>query len=58
MTEKFVHRQNIQHFRRLLAETKDDHTRKIIRGLLDEECAKDEPPPDEGFGGDSSQSRR
>ena len=42
MTEKFVHRKNIEHFRKLLAESSDPTSRAMIQKLLDEETAKDE----------------
>ena len=39
--ERFVHRQNIERFRRLLAETVDEAERRRILKLLAEEEAKD-----------------
>ncbi|MGZ3273272.1 MAG: hypothetical protein ACXU82_13010 [Caulobacteraceae bacterium] len=45
MTDRFVHRQNIERFRHLLAETQDESVRDRIQQLLDEELAKDDPPP-------------
>lgn len=44
MTEKYVHRKNIEHFRKLLAETLDPASRAMIEKLLAEETAKDEIP--------------
>jgi hypothetical protein len=47
--EKFIHRQNLEHYRKLLAETTDEVKRQTIRKLLAEEEAKDwlspERPP-------------
>ena len=42
--EQFVHRQNLQHYRRLLEETKDQEKRKTLLKLLAEEEAKDITP--------------
>lgn len=39
--EQFVHRKNLDHLRRLLAETKDDAQRKQIEKLIAEEEAKE-----------------
>ena len=39
--ERFVHRQNIEHFRKLLAETTDEVQRRLLLKLLAEEEAKD-----------------
>lgn len=44
MTDQFVHRQNLEHFRKLLAETTDIEKRKQILMLLSEEEAKKAPP--------------
>ncbi|HVZ52075.1 MAG TPA: hypothetical protein VG986_08925 [Pseudolabrys sp.] len=43
--ENFVRRQNIERYRRLLAETVDEAERRRIRKLLAEEEAKDTAPP-------------
>jgi len=44
MTDQFVHRQNLEHFRKLLAETTDVEKRKQLLMLLSEEEAKKVPP--------------
>lgn len=41
--QKFVHLQNIEHYRTLLAEAKDEKKRQMLAKLLSEEEAK-EPP--------------
>ena len=38
----FVHRMNLEHFRRLLAESKDEAQRQILMKLLADEEAKDD----------------
>ncbi len=43
--EKFVHRHNLEHFRKLLAEATDDAQRQRLAELLAEEEAKEEDPP-------------
>ena len=43
--ERFVHRQNIERYRRLLAETVDEAERRRIMKLLAEQEAKEPPPP-------------
>lgn len=43
--ERFVHRQNLEHFRKQLAETTDEQQRERLRKLLAEEEAKDRLPP-------------
>jgi hypothetical protein len=43
--EKFVHRENIKLYRKLLAETTDAQKRQMILKLLADEEAKDERPP-------------
>ena len=40
--DKFVHRQNLAHFRKLIAEAKNDVRREMLMKLLAEEEAKDE----------------
>ena len=42
--EQFVHQQNLDHFRKRLAETKDEAERQQILKLLAEEEAKDRRP--------------
>lgn len=42
--ERFVHRQNLEHFRKQLAEAKDEPTRQMLLALLRDEEAKDPPP--------------
>jgi hypothetical protein len=41
--EKFIHRQNLEHYRKLLAETTDEVKRQTLLKLLTEEEAKDRP---------------
>jgi hypothetical protein len=42
--ESFVHRHNIEHYRKLLAETTDDARRRQLLTLIAEaEAKKDEP---------------
>jgi len=43
--ERFVHLQNLEHFRKQLAETKDEPTRQMLLRLLADEEAKEAPPP-------------
>ena len=49
--ERFIHNQNIRHYRKLLEEECDEERRKIIRKLLAEEEAREispkPPQPDE-----------
>ena len=45
MTDRFIHRQNIERFRHMLAEAKYGEVRETIQQLLDEELAKDNSPP-------------
>jgi len=43
--EKFIHSQNLLHYRTLLADpTISEETRRILERLLDEEVKKDECP--------------
>jgi hypothetical protein len=44
--EQFIHRQNLEHYRRLLAasDQKDDVRRQTISKLLADEMSKDPPP--------------
>jgi hypothetical protein len=48
--EKFVHRENIRLYRKLLVETTDAQKRQVILKLLADEEAKDERPPREKRG--------
>jgi hypothetical protein len=41
----FVHRKNIEHYRKLLAQTANDGDRTLLEKLLAEEEAKDPPLP-------------
>jgi len=41
--ERFVHRQNLERFRKQLAEAKDQKTREMLAKLLADEEAKDLP---------------
>lgn len=41
MFTEFVHRKNLEHLRRQLAEAKDQATRETIQNLLDEEIERD-----------------
>ena len=38
--DKFIHRQNLEHYRKLLAETKDEAQRQVVLRLLKDEEAK------------------
>lgn len=38
--ERFIHRQNIEHYRKLLAEATDEAQRRVLLKLLAEEEAK------------------
>jgi hypothetical protein len=40
--DKFIHRENLAHFKKLIAEAKDDIRREMLMKLLAEEEAKDE----------------
>jgi hypothetical protein len=42
--ERFIHRQNLLHLRKLLAQAADPATREQIKKLLTEEEAKDQLP--------------
>ncbi|MGZ3338407.1 MAG: hypothetical protein ACXWLB_00420 [Reyranella sp.] len=42
--QDFVHRKNLEHYRRLLAETQDEAERRLLYRLLAEEQAKELPP--------------
>lgn len=39
--ERFIHDKNLQHYRKLLAETTDEEKRKVLLKLLAAEEAKD-----------------
>jgi hypothetical protein len=39
--QEFIHRKNLEMFRRLLAETKDEDERRRLGGLLAEEAARE-----------------
>ncbi len=41
--ERFIHNENIRHYRKLLDQERDEEKRDIIRKLLAEEEAKEEP---------------
>jgi hypothetical protein len=43
--EQFVHRENLKHYRKLLAETTDAEKRQTLLKLLADEEAKDASPP-------------
>jgi hypothetical protein len=47
--DKFLHRHNLENFRKHLAETKDDAQRQTLSKLLAEEEAKDRPVPKDGI---------
>jgi hypothetical protein len=42
--DKFVHQQNLENFRKQLAEAKDEAQRAVLTKLLADEKAKDLPP--------------
>jgi hypothetical protein len=42
--ERFVHRQNLEHYRKLLAETTDEAQRPVLLKLIAEEEDKDRKP--------------
>jgi hypothetical protein len=42
--QSFIHRKNLEHFRKLLAETTDEAERRTLLQLLTEEKAKDKAP--------------
>jgi hypothetical protein len=42
--QSFVHRKNLEHFRKLLAQTTDEVERRTLLKLLSEERAKDKAP--------------
>lgn len=50
--DKFLHRHNLENFRKQLAEAKDDAQRQTLLKLLAEEEAKDSPATIDGQGND------
>ncbi len=42
--ERFIHRQNLERYRKLLTQVTDERQRRQILKLIAEEEAKDEPP--------------
>lgn len=44
--ERFIHNENIRHYRKLLEQERDEEKRNTIRKLLAEEEAKDAPSAD------------
>ena len=42
--QSFIHRKNLELFRKKLLETCDEHERRAVERLLAEEEAKDAPP--------------
>lgn len=42
--ERFVHRANLERFRRLLTQTTDETRRRQLERLIAEEEAKEDPP--------------
>jgi hypothetical protein len=44
LMDKFVHQQNLENFRKQLAEAKDEAQRMVLTKLLADEKAKDLPP--------------
>ena len=49
--QSFVHRKNLEHFRKLLAQTTDEAERRTVLKLLAEEKAKDKAPTKAPNGG-------
>lgn len=47
--QSFIHRKNLEHYRKLLAETTDDATRQTIQELLAAEESKDRKLPNDGM---------
>jgi hypothetical protein len=50
--DKFLHRHNLENFRKQLAEAKDDAQRQTLLQLLAEEEAKESPAPTDSQGSD------
>jgi hypothetical protein len=46
--EEFIRRRNIQHFRKLLAETTDEAERKVLQALLSQEKGLRSSPANSG----------
>ena len=44
--DRFIHRQNLEHFRKRLAETTDEAQRGLLLKQLTEQEAKDQSPPE------------
>jgi len=43
--QHFIHEKNLEHYRKLLAQTTDDAERRILLKLLEEERLKGNAPP-------------
>jgi hypothetical protein len=54
--ERFIHNENIRHFRKLLEREQDEEKRNLIRKLLAEEEAKDVPADPKDRQGNSKRS--
>ncbi|MGP0094984.1 MAG: hypothetical protein ACLPKB_34275 [Xanthobacteraceae bacterium] len=46
--DRFIHRQNLAHYQRQLAETTDEAQRRSLEKLIAEEVAKERTPPEGG----------
>ena len=42
--QSFIHRKNLEHYRKLIAQTTNDEDRQTLLKLLADEEAKDKPP--------------
>ncbi len=42
---EFIHRKNLEHYRKLLAQTANDADRPVLEKLLSDAAAMDELPP-------------
>ncbi|MFI5387922.1 MAG: hypothetical protein ACHQ50_17585 [Fimbriimonadales bacterium] len=42
--QEFIHRKNLEHYRKLLAGTANDEDRRILQKLIMDEESKDKPP--------------
>jgi hypothetical protein len=51
--ERFIHNENIRHYRKLLEKERDEEKRNIIRKLLAEEEVKDAPASPKEWRGSS-----
>ncbi|MFI5387921.1 MAG: hypothetical protein ACHQ50_17580 [Fimbriimonadales bacterium] len=49
--QEFIHRKNLEHYRKLLAGTANDEDRGVLEKLLEDEEATDNPPPRTPEGG-------